>query len=889
MRQVPALYSFNHGLISALALARVDQKRVSLAAETMNNWMPRLMGCMSLRPGLGYLGATASNAAARYLSFVFATTDTALLELTNLLLRVWVSDALITRVSVASAITNGTFAGNITNWTVSSGNVTYLAPNQMQFGSNGTADETAYQTVTVVSADQGHEHALRIVVNRGPIRVRVGSTAGGQEYITETILRTGTHSIAFTPTGDFTVYFLSNKSYSILLGSCTIEAAGVMTLPTPWLAADLGLVRTDQSADIVFCACVGYQQRQIERHSSRSYSVVLYQPEDGPFKTENITPTTISASALNGNVTLTASVAIFKSTHVGALFTLTSRGQQVTKNMTALNDVTTSVLQTDVGTNRAITIVLTGLSATGNTVILQRSFDNSTWTAVSGKSWVADTVESYNDGLDNQIVYYRLKCTVYAGGTTVALLSVDVGSIVGVARIYAYSSPTAVSASTLSDFGATSATDEWSEGNWSDFRGWPSAVRLYEGRLWWFGKNGVWGSISDQFDSFDPAFAGDAGPINRTIGSGPVDTINWAIALTRMIVGAQGAELSVKSSSLDEPLTPTNFNIKPTSTQGSAGVEPCVIDKVGAFVDRSQIKVLEVAFDAQSYDFGSSDLTMLNPELGYPGIVRMAVQRKPDTRIHCVRSDGVAMIAVFEKVEDVLCWLTVTTDGLVEDVVVLPGLNGSTDDQVYYVVKRTINGSTVRYLEKWAKETECRGSTLNKQADAFVLFSGASATITGLSHLEGEAVIVWADGVDLSPGVGASQTTYTVSGGQITVASTVSSAVVGLPYQSQWKSAKLSQQPQSLTQKKRGNHLGLVLAYTHASGLQFGPDFDHLNDMPQIERGTSVGTNAIRTAYDEQPIEFPVTWDSDSRLCLQANAPRPVTVMAALPDMDVNG
>jgi len=31
-------------------------------------------------------------------------------------------------------------------------------------------------------------------------------------------------------------------------------------------------------------------------------------------------------------------------------------------------------------------------------------------------------------------------------------------------------------------------------------------------------------------------------------------------------------------------------------------------------------------------------------------------------------------------------------------------------------------------LEKWAKETECRGGTLNKQADAFLTYSGASTT-----------------------------------------------------------------------------------------------------------------------------------------------------------------
>ena len=38
------------------------------------------------------------------------------------------------------------------------------------------------------------------------------------------------------------------------------------------------------------------------------------------------------------------------------------------------------------------------------------------------------------------------------------------------------------------------------------------------------GQNGVEGSLSDAFDSFDETFAGDAGTIDRTVGSGPVDT-----------------------------------------------------------------------------------------------------------------------------------------------------------------------------------------------------------------------------------------------------------------------------------------------------------------------------------------------------------------------------
>ena len=74
---------------------------------------------------------------------------------------------------------------------------------------------------------------------------------------------------------------------------------------------------------------------------------------------------------------------------------------------------------------------------------------------------------------------------------------------------------------------------------------------------------------------------------------------------------------------------------------------------------------------------------------GIPGIVRIAVQRQPETRLHCVRSDGTVMLMVMDKTEEVRAWHTITCDGLIEDVCVLPALDGEEDDQVYYIVQRT--------------------------------------------------------------------------------------------------------------------------------------------------------------------------------------------------------
>lgn len=896
-----ALFAFNRGRISRLALARTDVKRTAMSADVMTNWMPRVLGSMMLRPGLAYLGTIPS--APRIIPFVFATTDTALLEITTAGMRVWVSDALITRGSVSSAVANGNFDANLTSWTdndEAGGTSAWVAGGYMGLTGNGTNAAIRDQTVTVAAADQGDEHALRIVIQRGPVTLRVGTSTSDDSYINETELETGTHSLAFTPTGNFNIRFLSRYKRQVLVDSCNVEASGVMSITTPWGASDLDKIRYDQSADIVEIACHGYQQRKIERRATRSWSVVRYRPNDGPLRVENVGPITITPSALSGNITLTASAALFKSTMApstnndGSVFRISSNGQSVTVTITAENTFTNAIRVSGVDNQRVFAITIEEDALGSATFTLQRSLisDAGPWSDTA--SYTANTAIAFDDGLDNQIAWYRIgvKTGGYGSGTHQATLTYTVGSIDGYVRITGFTSSVSVSAEVMTDLGGTAATDIWAEGEWSDRRGWPSAVAFYEGRLWWTGKQGIWGSISDGFESFDDFFEGDAGTINRDVGSGPLDEMNWMLPLSRLIVGAQGAEYSCKSSSLDEPLTPTNFQVKADSSQGSASVNATKIDRRGVFVQRGGTRLFELDKSKDNIDYDAMDLTVLIPEICEPSVSRLAVQRQPDTRIHCVRSDGTVALAVVDRVENVLCWLDITTrtGDTIEDVVVLPGASGTGEDAVYYAVARSINGSTVRHLEKWALESQCVGGTLNRQADAFVTFtnSPASAIVTGLTHLEAASVIVWADGKCLEDANG-DIATFTVSGGSITLTDAgssyaASSGVVGLAYTAQWKSTKLAYAAQNgtaLNQVKTLDHLGVILDRTHHKGLKYGPSFDALSPLPAEEEGKAVTRGTIHQHYDKKPFEFDGEWSTDSRLCLQGEAPRNCNVLAA--------
>lgn len=859
-------------------LSRVDVPRTALSAETQTNFIPRTLGAMSLRPGLKYLGATKDNLPTKHIPFIYSNSDTAILEATNLVLRVRVNETLVARVAVTAAVANGLFTTDLTSWIDADESAaavsTWLAGGHMSLQGDGTSAALRTQTVVLGGADSGKEHALSIIVTRGPVRIRVGSVAGGDQYIAETELLTGAHSLAFTPTTNMFIQLLNRDDYPVLVDSCTVEAAGTLQIPTIWTTALLPKIRYTQSGDVVFVACHGVRQQRVERRGLTSWSVVDYTANDGPFRIENLTNATIAASALNGLVTLTASTPTFRASHVGGLFKLVSNGQTVTKTITAGDVFTDPILVTGAGASRAF-----GISVTGSwsaVVTLQRSIGAiGAWTNLT--SYLITQSTSLNDALENQVVYYRVgvKGGDYTSGTVVATLTYAQGSITGIARLSAFSSSTSATAFVLKDFGSIVATKTWAEGMWSDFRGYPSTVALRGGRLYWAGKDRVWASVVDSFSSFDEAYVGDAGPISRSIGDGPVDTIRWMKSgASDLVLGADGAEVLARSNSFEDPITPFNFNLRKATTLGSAGSDAVELDTSIIFVDKSESRVIALAPEGGRYT--ADDLTLLASHIGLPTITNLAVQRRPDTRIHCVRSDGTVAMLISSPAEEVRAWVLVTTDGLVEEAFVLPGTE---EDNVYYVVSRTVNAVTVRYLEKWALIRETVGGLVNKQADSYVLYSGAATTtITGLAHLEGRTVVVWGDGVDAG--------TFTVVSGAITLTTAVSNAVIGLGYIADFKSAKLVASGSALVTRQRIDHLGLIMRDTHAQGIKYGPNFDTLDDLPIVEDGADTAAGGIWSEFNNVYFEFNGEYNTDSRLCLRATAPRPCTVLAAIITMD---
>lgn len=900
-KQNVLLFALNAGEVSDRAVARIDLAKMRLAAETQKNIIPRAVGYGSFRPGTEYIASTASDTDPQLLPFVFNTETKALVELTPSLMRVIVDDAVVTRASVSTAITNGTFDSNVTSWTDSDeagGTSAWVTGGYMGLTGNGFDFAIRKQQVTVAGGDQNVEHALRVIIERGPVVFRVGSTDGGDEYIAETTLRTGTHSLAFTPTGNFYIQFQSNLKRQVLVDSVAVESSGAMTLPTPWGAEAIGDISYVQSGDVIFCGQNSARQRRIERRSQRSWSLVEYRPDKGPFLAPSSSGVKITPSARTGNITLTASRPLFKSTHVGALFRLVHTDQHTSHVFTGAGQYTGNIRVTGAGNDDHFDFTRNSLTGTGTRLTVQMSKDApGDWTDISSAT-TSGTVEQTPDGsYANLIRYYRVICKEgdFSSATGTCSLDYDGGTKTGIVRITAFSSSTSVSAEVLSELGDTTATDVWDEGAWSDLRGWPEAVALHDGRLWWGGKDFVYGSVSDEFDNYDDTTEGDSGPIIRSLALGPIEGVLWLLSMQRLLGGTASQVVSIRSSSLDEPMTPTNFGAREISNRGAAHLPAVKVDTTGIYVQRNEKRVREIVFGVENNDYVTDDLTKFKPEMCDAGVVSIAVQNQPDTRIWCVLADGTVAMCCYDRTEEMICWIPLEFDG--GSVVAVTVLPGTEEDDVYLAVRRTINGGSVCYLEKMAMESECVGGSLNKNMDCHFVYSGSStSTITGLDHLEGEEVVVWGN----SKAIHDQDNMKTVSSGSITIAEAVTSAVIGVPYDGRFKPAKLAygaQMGTAIGQVKKIDHLLMLLADTVWKGITYGRHFPDdtgapanytMNNLPRVYKGATVAESKLFSDYDAQPVEFDGTWDTDARFCVRAMSPYPAHILGFVVSMDTN-
>ena len=206
-------------------------------------------------------------------------------------------------------------------------------------------------------------------------------------------------------------------------------------------------------------------------------------------------------------------------------------------------------------------------------------------------------------------------------------------------------------------------------------------------------------SKSGDYENMTSGTAADSAMV-YTIASNQVNVIVALKATRTLIVMTTGGEFTVSSGATDNPITPTNLNIRKQSNYGSAGVDALSIGNATIFLQRAKRKIRELAYNFDSDGYLAPDLTILSEHISSSGIIQMDYQQEPFSVVWCVRTDGSLVGMTYNRLQDVVAWHSHDFGGTntkCKSVAVID--IDTSEDQVYVIVERTINGSTKKYVE----------------------------------------------------------------------------------------------------------------------------------------------------------------------------------------------
>jgi hypothetical protein len=304
--------------------------------------------------------------------------------------------------------------------------------------------------------------------------------------------------------------------------------------------------------------------------------------------------------------------------------------------------------------------------------------------------------------------------------------------------------------------------DIWSAGN-----GYPRAVTLYQQRLCLGGSRAypqtLWGSsIGAYFDFF--LGSADADAFGYTLASDQINPIMHMCSGKVLIPLTYGGEFTVKGG-IEKPITPTNVQVENQAAYGSMNIRPVRANKDFLYVDQTNTQLLAFVYDASDEDYDAADLTLFAEHVSDEGFVDLSYQRKKDPIVYAPREDGQCPTCTYSAKHEVVAWARQVTDGVIESVATIPY---GKQHQTWCVVRRTINGATVRYIERFDPDVLVDSAVTGTSGPG-------TATITGGDHLEGKEVDCVADGRYMGR--------FTITGGEFTLPRIAFAWSYGLPYE----------------------------------------------------------------------------------------------------------
>jgi hypothetical protein len=639
----------------------------------------------------------------------------------------------------------------------------------------------------------------------------------------------------------------------------------IYEIPSPYALADMFnddgscALQFVQSGDVLYIAHQdrAHKPQMLTRYGSTDWVFAEYRPNQGPFLPENDTATTIIASAVTGGaITLTASAALFAATDVGRLVRLQS--QEIS----------------------SFPWEAAAAYADGDVTHFQGKYYKAIGADTSKTSPPIHEQGDEYDGKNG--VLWRYKHSGY-----------------GIARIVGYTSPTIVTAEVIADAinglnelpedVVSDQTARWKLGAWSDTTGYPSAVTFFKNRLHWGGGLDWWASVPNDFKNMSADFFGQItadAAITEQVNSQDVNAILWMEGLDKLVIGTGGGEFVIGPQANNAAYGPGNISSDKQSKKRSRAVQPVVVGTSLCYVQRAGRKLQSCNYVIERDRFVSTDLAVLAERMTRTGIIATAYQGEPHSIIWCVLGNGKLIGFTYNQEQQVEGWHRHQlggTDVVVESIATIPAPDGDREE-LWLIVKRTINGETHRYVEFLEKPWEGPDQDDTEgddQEDAFYVDSGltydgaSTSTISGLDHLEGETVQILADG--------AVQPDKVVTSGAITLSRAASKVQVGLQSIARCIPLKIEAGASDGTaQGKLQRVVGLAIRFIDTLGGKAGMKDSRLDPLSLRNPNTPMGQGSPITS-GIFVCDFPGDWDRNGQIEIRQDQPLPMTVSALYP------
>tara|TARA_R100000030_G_scaffold20502_3_gene14794 strand:- start:11939 stop:13948 length:2010 start_codon:yes stop_codon:yes gene_type:complete len=418
----------------------------------------------------------------------------------------------------------------------------------------------------------------------------------------------------------------------------------------------------------------------------------------------------------------------------------------------------------------------------------------------------------------------------------------------------------------------------------------PSVVTFFEQRLVFAASNNnpqtLWFSKNADYTNFTTG-TGDNDALIYTIASNKVNAIRYLSATRILNIGTSGGEY-VLTTTNGSPVTPTSTVIRKYSNYGCVNAEVVQVADVTLFAQRGARKVREFRYvgEVDVGGYTAPDITVLAEHLTEGGIEEFAFQQEPESIVWARRNDGTLLGLTYRREEEIVAWHKHVLGGAfsggqarVESIISLPTDSG--EDELYMIVKRTINGQTKQYVEVMKTFDFGNDTTSAFFVDSGLAYSGSSvSSLSGLYHLEGATTSVLANG--------ATHPDKTVSSGGITLDFAITSGAVGLGYTSKMQTLRIEAGSSDGTSQGKPKRIhDVTLRFHETVGAEVGTDAANADRIFFRDSSMDMDT-AVPLFTGDKEIEFPGGFEEGDRIYVQQAQPLPMTVLALYPRMNTH-